>query len=74
MDEGTCVEANLTCCRSQGGSALRQGSSCQGDLDGNGNDDVCESGFPAVSQWGLIVLVLLLCVGIKISFDRRQPA
>lgn len=74
VDDGTCVEANLTCCESQEGSAKGQGSSCQGDRDGNGTDDICEGGFPAVSQWGLIVLVLLLVAGIKIGFDRKQPA
>ena len=74
LDEGTCVEANLACCESQEGSAQGPGSRCLGDLNDNGDDDACESGFPAVSQWGLMVLVLLLLVGIKISFDRRQPA
>ena len=74
MGGGTCGETNLTCCASQGGSAQRPGSSGEGDFDGDGTDDVCETGFPAVSQWGLMVLVLLLLVGIKISFDRRQPA
>ena len=53
LDEGsTCVQANLTCCESQEGSAQRQGSTCLGDLNGNGVDDVCEGGFPTVSQWG----------------------
>ena len=73
LDEGTCVEANATCCASQGGSSAGAGSACRGDANGNGTDDACEEGFPAVSEWGLVAMVLLLLVGIKICFARRRP-
>ena len=51
------------------------------DTDGDGTDDVCEDllslsdGFPAVSQWGLIVMTLLvLTAGTVILARRRRPA
>ena len=73
MDDGTCLETNLTCCESQGGFSAGVGSVCRGDANGNGTDDACDEGFPAVSEWGLVVMVLLLLVGIKICFGRRRP-
>ncbi|MCH7925527.1 MAG: IPTL-CTERM sorting domain-containing protein, partial [Planctomycetes bacterium] len=39
----------------------------------SGIDDLCEDVIPAVSEWGLIVMTLLLLVGIKICFARRRP-
>ena len=59
-----------------------------GDEDGDGvlncNDECpgiddavfapdCAGAIPATSEWGLVVLALLLLVGIKISFARRRP-
>ena len=64
---------NQTCSESLGGSSVRVGSVCEGDGNNNGTDDACDEGFPAVSDWGLIVLVLLLLVGIKVGFDRTPP-
>ena len=72
LDDGTCEEANATCCESQGGFSAGVGSVCRGDANGNGTDDSCDEGFPAVSEWGLGVMVLLLLVGIKICFARRR--
>lgn len=34
----------------------------------------CESAIPTTSQWGLVVLTLLLLVGLKISFRRTRQA
>jgi len=64
---------NQTCCESLGGSSAGAGSVCEVDGNGNGTDDACDDGFAAVSDWGLIVLVLLLLAGIKVSFDRTPP-
>ena len=48
------------------------GTACLGDSNGNGIDDVCEVQIPAVSEWGLMVMTLLLLSGIKIKFGWRQ--
>ena len=72
--EDLCVEIDEFGCHSQGGSFLGIGSVCEGDQDGDGNDDACERLIPAVSQWGLIVLALLLLAVGKVSFRRRRQA
>ena len=56
-----------------GGLFFGASSSCLGDQDQDGIDDLCGSKFPAVSEWGLIVMTLLLLVGIKICFARTRP-
>ena len=43
------------------------------DLDGNGIPDECEGIIPAVSQWGLVILALLLLTGMKTRYGQRQP-
>ncbi len=44
------------------------------DLDHNGIPDECEGPVPTMSEWGLIVLTLLLVAGIVIRFGRRRAA
>ena len=43
------------------------------DADGNGVPDECEA-IPTVSQWGLVVMTLLLLTAWKIYFGRRRSA
>lgn len=71
LEDRMCVETNLTCCESQGGLFAGAGSVCRGDANSNGTDDACDDGFPTVSHWGLVVMVLVLLVGIRITFARR---
>ncbi|MBI3834212.1 MAG: hypothetical protein HY287_07785 [Planctomycetes bacterium] len=44
------------------------------DFSGNGIPDECEAGIPAVSQWGLVILILLLACAAKIRFRARFAA
>ncbi len=69
-----CADIDQIACDAQGGAFQGVGTSCLGDQDGNGTDDACRNEIPAVSTWGLIIMTLLLLVGIKISFGRRQSA
>ena len=66
---GTCMDGLFSseCAGSFGGS----GSECAGDADFNGLDDLCQpSKVPAVSDWGVAILSLLLLVGISLKFSR----
>jgi hypothetical protein len=56
-----------------GGVFQGVGSVCMGDADDNGLDDLCDTGgtIPTVSEWGLVILTLLLLTGAKIYFSRR---
>ena len=42
--------------------------------DCTGEPSVCEQAIPTVSEWGLIVMTLLLLVGLKVKFGRRPAA
>jgi hypothetical protein len=50
------------------------GSVCLGDADGDGLDDLCDTpgSIPTVSEWGLLILTLLLLTGAKITFGGRR--
>ncbi|MCH7996026.1 MAG: FG-GAP repeat protein, partial [Planctomycetes bacterium] len=43
LDPGDCAEVDGLCCGGLGGLAQGVGSVCQGDVNGNGVDDTCES-------------------------------
>lgn len=63
--DGTCQDLDPLCCTSSGGAPGQSGSMCQGDNNGNGIDDACETVIPAASDIGLVVLALLaLAAGI----------
>jgi hypothetical protein len=59
-----------------GGVFQGAGSVCLGDADGRGLDDLCDTRgtIPTVSEWGLVIMTLLLLTGAKIYFSRRQPS
>ncbi|MDO8630149.1 MAG: thrombospondin type 3 repeat-containing protein [Phycisphaerales bacterium] len=46
----------------------------ESDINQNGVPDLCDALTPTVSSWGLVVLTLLLLIGAKIYFARRQTA
>ncbi len=58
----------------QGGVFQGVGSLCAGmDSDNDGSDDACDLvvTVPTVSEWGLVVLTLMLLIGAKVWFARR---
>ncbi|MGB2986512.1 MAG: hypothetical protein WBE26_11590, partial [Phycisphaerae bacterium] len=57
-----------------GGEPQGPGTVCLGDSNHNGEDDACEHPIPTVSEWGLVVIALLLLTGGKIYFGRRRFA
>ena len=80
---GACCQADDTCndqvtlsqCLAIAGASFDGvGSSCAGDSNGNGLDDNCEPGeqVPTVSEWGLVILALLLGTMGKLYFGRRE--
>ena len=87
MASGQCVNDILPAtCTAQGGTHAGAGTVCLGDSDGDGIDNRCDQcpgvddavfapgcigKIPTVSQWGLLVLALLLMVVAKVSFGRR---
>ena len=87
LDDGRCLEQDVETCLSFGGMPAPEGGRCEGDTDGDGivnacdlcpgvDDAVfapeCEGAIPTTSQWGLIVLTLLLLAGGKIYFGGRR--
>ena len=68
--------ADSACCTANGDTPNGPGSVCLGDGNANGVDDACEVTpiIPTVSEWGLIIMVMLgLAVG-TIVFARRRTA
>lgn len=58
----------------EGGMFQGVGSVCTGmDSDDDGVDDACDivETVPTMSQWGLVILTLLLLTGAKVYFGRR---
>ncbi len=78
LPDGSCVEDDPICCADRGGApsgpTVCPGDSppCSGDQNDDGVDDACEPTIPTVSEWGLVVLALLLLVSAKICFARRR--
>ncbi|MCH8243393.1 MAG: IPTL-CTERM sorting domain-containing protein [Planctomycetes bacterium] len=48
------------------------GTSCLGDNDDSGKDDACDDPIPAVSDWGVLVLTLLLLTAGTVLFRRPR--
>ncbi|MCH8146641.1 MAG: thrombospondin type 3 repeat-containing protein [Planctomycetes bacterium] len=87
LDDGACLAQDVETCLSAGGTPGPEGADCEGDADGDGIVDACdlcrgiddavfapecEGAIPTTSQWGLIVLTLLLLAGGKIYFSGRR--
>jgi hypothetical protein len=81
IDTGNCVDSvTLSDCLGFPGDNVFHGpgSDCDGDADNNGVDDSCGLGradqIPTVSEWGLVILALLLLTGAKIYFGAWRQA
>ena len=76
LPDGSCADGLTTTeCGTVGGAHRGDGTTCLGDTDANGIDDACEEQpIPTVSEWGLVVMVLLLLAGGKVYFGRRRSA
>lgn len=76
FSDGTCQDLDPLCCVANGGTPGVWGSACQGDNNGNGIDDACEEIIPAISNYGLVALLLLTAVAgvIVIRRSRRGHA
>ncbi|UCE58935.1 MAG: IPTL-CTERM sorting domain-containing protein [Phycisphaerales bacterium] len=61
-DDGTCLNLPEFSCdnATQGGGTY------------HGDGTACEDIIPTVSEWGIVILALLLLVGGKLLFDRRR--
>lgn len=87
LPNGTCNDqVQEGTCESLGGTFIVAGSNCGNDSDGDGIDDLCDQcpgvddavfapgcvgAIPTTSQWGLVVLAMLLLIGGKLYFGRR---
>ncbi|MCK4342807.1 MAG: choice-of-anchor L domain-containing protein [Phycisphaerae bacterium] len=72
LEDGYCQEMTEADCEATGGEFLGDGTMCLGDSNENGIDDACEAHVPTVTEWGLIVLTVLLLAAGTIIFSRRQ--
>lgn len=73
--DGSCDdEVVAPTCVNLDGRFVGAGSGCLGDVNGDGWDDVClgDEPVPAASQWGLVVLTLLVLTGSKLLFRERR--
>jgi len=71
LPDGTCIVVDPVVCQRDGGDPQAE-LVCAGDANGNGIDDLCDQpGIPTVSEWGLLVLALLLLTGAKIGYSRN---
>ena len=86
----SCVTVDLLCCvREFGGTLMGPGTACGDDSDGDTIDNLCDIcagvddaifcpgckvAIPTLSQWGLVVLALLLLTVSKVYFGGRQRA
>ncbi len=71
---GICLEISEEVCLAIGGQYGGDGTECQGDNNGNGLDDACEERIPTLSNWGIVVLALLLLTGAKLRSPRPKSS
>lgn len=74
LPNGQCLVVTRQNCQQAGGIYNGDGVLCMGDANNNGIDDLCEQPIPTVSEWGLLVMTLLLLVVAKLKFGRTAPA
>lgn len=72
LEDGRCLYITEDECDDQDGFYHGDDEQCLGDNDGNGIDDLCEQAIPTVSEWGLIILGLLLLIAGKLQFGQSQ--
>ena len=72
LPDGSCQDLDPLCCVAIGGRAGQLGSACQGDNNGNNIDDACEEIVPAVSDYGLVALLLLTAVAGVVVIRRAR--
>jgi len=71
LPDGGCLDdVSRAECVAAGGE-FRQQQECLGDNDGDGREDLCRASAPAVSEWGMAAVLLLLLVGVAIKFGCR---
>jgi hypothetical protein len=74
FSDGSCQEMTDDECLACGGQWLGADTACLGDNNSNGIDDACEEPqqVPALSEWGMIVLALLIPAGEAIAVIRKR--
>ncbi|MCH9033177.1 MAG: hypothetical protein IID42_01570 [Planctomycetes bacterium] len=75
LDDGSCQNLTEEACAGFSGAVFRgAGTSCLGDNDNSGEDDACDDLFliPAVSDWGVVALTLVLLTAGTLVI-RRSP-
>ncbi len=66
--DGVCTIATEDECTAVGSTYLGDGVPCLGDNDGNGIDDACEEPIPTISEWGAVIMLLVLLIAAKLIF------
>ncbi len=73
LTDSTCQEMTEADCISGGHVWLGAETVCLGDNNGNGIDDACElQEIPTLSEWGVIILALLLLASGTVAVIRRR--
>ena len=73
LSDGSCQNLTEEACAGFSGAVFRgAGTSCLGDNDDSGEDDACDDPIPAVSDWGVLVLSLLMLTSGTVLFRRPR--
>lgn len=72
LEDGRCLFITEDECDGENGIFHGDDVPCVGDNNNNGIDDLCEESIPTVSEWGLIILGLLLLIAGKLQFGQSQ--
>ena len=75
LSDGSCQNLTEEACAGFSGAVFRgAGTACLGDNNNSGEDDACDDLFliPAVSDWGVLVLTLLLLTGGTLLLRRAR--
>jgi len=72
--DGSCQLLTQAACLSGAGEFKGDGTQCLGDNNSNGIDDACEPAplVPTLSEWGMILMGLLLTVFLTVAIVRRR--
>lgn len=70
LEDGQCLYVTEEDCAGMGGLYNGDNVQCLGDHDGNGKDDLCDMEIPTVSEWGLVIMTLLLLIVARIYFGQ----